>query len=347
MFGTPSSKLSIFEAGSAGNPPTLVILPGFLCSAQQLLKPLLPLAESTRLVAVEWRGCGKSEVSRSCKIKDLASDVMSVIRSQIEGSKICILAHSLGARVFWSMLESFESELSSVLQGAALIDQNPSAVTSPAGSDYAHSVFKLNNQLIASGKQQMMKMMQTMWGETDKGFMHSNSAISEWMAFAADCNPATAASIHWDALTQDYSNIVQTCNIKVPTLLMIGDATIEKSEAPQRMTKAVPPHGAHFAMFRGGTHCFFQQPEQVPKLLSLMKQLLQGSLENNAFPEARQRQREAPHIQRACHRIQRSPGASTRTAARLPCGIRGGYAPLHHGPHLSRSLSAQLLVSAR
>merc|ERR1719313_2202744 len=99
MAETPTGPLSFFEAGESSDLPALVVLPGFLCSAQCFLKSLLPLAAQTKLLAVDWRGHGKSAPSKDCSIDDLATDVMSLIRSRLSGSKICILGHSMGARV--------------------------------------------------------------------------------------------------------------------------------------------------------------------------------------------------------------------------------------------------------
>merc|ERR1719235_2535471 len=85
MIETPAAKISFFEAGEPSELPALLLLPGLFCSAQRLLTALLPLAQQTRLVAVDWRGHGKSS-AKQASLKDLAHDVMAVIRSRLQGS---------------------------------------------------------------------------------------------------------------------------------------------------------------------------------------------------------------------------------------------------------------------
>lgn len=121
--------------------------------------------------------------------------------------------------------------------------------------------------------------MQRLWAAPDSGFMPSKSEFSEWLEFASACNAAAGANLHWDALTSDFTHIVKSMNCKV--LILAGDSTIAASSIRQRMRAAVPPCGAHFELFAGGTHCLHHQPEHLPRLNSLIEQLLNGSLENN------------------------------------------------------------------
>lgn len=285
VVDTLSAQISVFEAGAARGLPALVLLPGLFCSAHSLLKSLMPLAAKTKLVAVEWRGHGKSVASNSFLVRDLAADVMAVIRFRLKGAQFCVLGHSMGARVLWAMLDSFIHELSPCLQGAAIIDQGPSpstGKTSAGPADHEHALFRRDSQLLGLGKRQMLSTLRSTWGVADSGFMHSKSEIAQWLKFAAECNHVAGASLHWDALTSDYNHVVQAMNTKV--LLMVGDATIAPSTLCKRMDAAIPPQGAHFALFSGGTHCLHHQAEHLPRLLNLVEKLINGSLERNVLP---------------------------------------------------------------
>ncbi len=88
--GTPPRRSS--SSWEGGYPPSrapreMLVLPGLFCSAHRLLTALLPLARQTKLVAVEWRGHGKSVASQA-SLKDLAHDVMAVVRSRLKGSTL-------------------------------------------------------------------------------------------------------------------------------------------------------------------------------------------------------------------------------------------------------------------
>lgn len=329
MAETPTGPLSFFEAGESSDLPALVVLPGFLCSAQCFLKSLLPLAAQTKLLAVEWRGHGKSAPSKDCSIDDLATDVMSLIRTQLSGSKICILGHSMGARVMWAMMDAFKQELSPILEGIASLDQGPAASTgktSKGPTDQLHASMQRDSKMIASGKTQMLNFLQKAWGEVGSGFLHSKSEIADWMAFAGNCDPTTAARLHWDALTTDYCNVIKSTKVKV--LLMVGDATLSPSTVHQRMGQAVPPHGAHFALFNGGTHCLYQQAEQVPKLVSLVDQLLKGSLETNTSQGRPIASPTQQNLQRFSHRRQGSGDSNNSSASSSHSVIHGPWCSL-------------------
>jgi len=183
------------------------------------------------------------------------------------------------------MLDSFQHELSPMLEGVAIIDQGPSPSTGKTSSgpaDREHAMFMRDSKSIGLGKEQMLNTLKRIWVNVDTGFMHSKSEIAEWLMFAGDCNPVAGANLHWDALTSDYTPVVKSMKTKV--LLMVGDATIAPDSIYTRMGAAIPPQGAHFALFPGGTHCPHHQPEHLPKLICLVEQLLNGSLEINAAP---------------------------------------------------------------
>jgi pimeloyl-ACP methyl ester carboxylesterase len=285
IVATPSARISCFEAGVDSDLPALVLLPGLCCSAQQLLTAVLPLAEKTKLVAVDWRGHGKSSAPRDCSIKDLAQDVMAVIRQRLQGSRLVVMGHSMGVRVMWHMWGAFKHELVAVLDGVAVIDQTPSpstGKTSNGATDHAHAMFKKDSQEIRLGKQQMVAVFERLWGAADSGFANSRSEFSDWLQFASQCNPTAVCSLHWDAVTSDYTHVMQSLNKR--TLIMVGDSTLAANSISQRYAAAIPPQGAHFALFPGGRHCLHRQPEQLPKLNSLVEQLLDGSLDLNSSP---------------------------------------------------------------
>jgi pimeloyl-ACP methyl ester carboxylesterase len=281
----PSAHISFFEAGQDSDLPAMVLLPGLCCSAQRLLTALLPLAAKSKIVAVEWRGHGKSSSPKDCSIKDLADDVMAVIRSRLRGSRLCILGHSMGARVLWNMWDTFKQELSPILEGVAIIDQTPSPSTGrtmQGPADHVHAMFKHNTQQISGGKAQMMAVFEQLWGAVDSGFMHSRAEFEKWLKFASQCNPVAVSKLHWDALTSDYTRSMESLNKMV--LLMVGDSTLSADTVSQRYAACIPPQGAHFALFIGGKHCLHCQHEQLPTLHRLVEQLVNGSLEPNSSP---------------------------------------------------------------
>jgi pimeloyl-ACP methyl ester carboxylesterase len=299
VIQTQTGQISFFEAGRDSNLPALVLLPGLFCSAQRLITAMMPLSEHTRLVAVDWRGHGKSAASRNCCVKDLASEVMAIIRARLQGSRICILGHSMGARVIWSMMQSFRNELAPILEGIAIIDQSPEGSTgksSKGPSDQAHATYKRDSQLISLGRKQMLEVLKRLWAGANSGFVHSQTELSEFMRFAGDCDPTSGSSLHWDALSTDYSHVVKSMLPDTQVLLMVGDSTLGPSQIYTRMNASVPPQGAHFALLRGGTHCPHFQPEHVSDISGLLLRLLKGTLDANATPGSLLQQSSGPTL---------------------------------------------------
>jgi len=95
---------------------------------------------------------------------------------------------------------------------------------------------------------------------------------SKWYSFASRCHQATIADLHWDAVTSDFTHTVQ--GIRVPTLIMAGDATMEASGVRDRMARAMPPHGADCAILEGGSHLVFYQPDVVVEIIRLISSFL-------------------------------------------------------------------------
>jgi pimeloyl-ACP methyl ester carboxylesterase len=288
VLATEAGTVSFYEHGKATNLPALVLLPGLTCSAKSLLEDLSALARTTQVIAVEWRGHGKSTPGRG-QIRHFAADAMAVIRKRLRGKKMCILGHSVGARVLWSMLDDYDHELRDVLEGVAFVDQDPRRSigrTSAGPHDIEHAQHVEINKQMRLGRQPFQRQLQTLFS-VENGFASSPAALSNWWTHASRCDNATVADTHWDAMTTDFMHTVQ--GIRIPVMIMAGDSTIDPNGVHDRMARAAPPHGAHFALLPGGSHMPFDQPELVPEINHLISSLLTGSLENNTLPPRRSR----------------------------------------------------------
>jgi pimeloyl-ACP methyl ester carboxylesterase len=288
VLETDTGVVSFFQQGKTSNLPALVLLPGLTCSARDLLESFSPLARMTRLVAIDWRGHGGSTASEeSTSIQDLAEDAMEVIRSRLDGRKICILGHSVGARVIWSMLDTYDDELKGVLEGIAVIDQDPRRTIGRTSAGPHDTLFAAHTEVsinLRSGHQQFLNELRRLF-TVENGFAPSLVALSKWWKFASRCDQATIADMHWDAMTSDFTHVVH--GIEVPTLVMIGDASMDPKGIPARLARGVPARGAHCALLPGGSHLPFNQPELVPEMVRLVSSLLNGSLEKCPVPPTR------------------------------------------------------------
>lgn len=193
-----------------------------------------------------------------------------------------MLGHSFGAMVMWATLEEFEGELESLLEGVAVIDQDPCRQTgrkSLGPHDHIHAEHARISAELRQGQHRMMKQLRQLF-TVQAGFAHSEVALSEWDAFASKCDHSTVASLHWDAVTSDFCHIVESMKTRV--LVVSGDATIgSQSSLLDRTARCIPPHGAHCAILAGGCHLMYEQHEILPKLMSMIYQLLDGTLEMN------------------------------------------------------------------
>jgi len=96
------------------------------------------------------------------------------------------------------------------------------------------------------------------------------------------CDHSAVASLCLDALTSNYASALASMRTQV--LIIVGDSSISADTISERYRSLIPSHGAHFALLAGATHCPHHQHEQLPKLQSLLQQLLDGSMRNNASP---------------------------------------------------------------
>lgn len=279
IFNSQSADVSFFEAGQIANLPAIILLPGLTCSAYRLLESLLPLAEQTKLIAVDSPGHGKSVSKQSVvRVKSHASDVMQFIRTRLSGStKVCFLAHSMGAKLLYALLDDFGEELQPNVEAVVIIDGTAPEPVRAGPMELQYERLRWNCEVIAKGKESMISTFSQMFLT---GFVPS-SMFSDWQKFLAECDPKVMANLYWDTLTTDFTHVVKAMKTRV--LVVGGDASILPETLHKRLTAAVPPHGAHVAILPGGTHCLFYQAELADKLMSLISQLLAGTLEPNTF----------------------------------------------------------------
>jgi hypothetical protein len=209
---------------------------------------------------------------------------MFVLRSRLQGCKVCLLGHSVGAKVLWTMLEQFDSELTPMLEAVAIVDQDPrqsTGVVSAGPHDFNYAEHKRVSGELGHSQKQMANTLQKLFS-VEGGFAHSPAVYSEWLAFASRVQHSAVASLHWEAMTRDFCHVVR--GMKARVLVLAGDATIAAASVPDRMGRAIPPHGAHRAIISGGSHLIFQQPELIPEICRLISRLLDGTLEINASP---------------------------------------------------------------
>lgn len=288
----PQVRLSCFEAGETSDGsglPALVLLPALTGSARHFLEALLPLAAETKLLAIDWRGHGKSSAEHGFRLARLAADVLMAVRERLGGLRVCFLGHSIGSGVMWSLLENFGGELSPVLAGVAILDQPPAIGESPTTpSDYKYAVFPVNDSIrmtarVAAGREQMVDEFRRVFAT---GMVHSSEALDHWLSFTAGCNPDAVAGLCWDSHTSDWTDAVRRINTLV--LVIGGDASFVPTGALEWLAQNVP-NGAHLAIMPGGTHCPHLQPELNSAILDLLRQLLKGSLDVNVQPVKQRR----------------------------------------------------------
>jgi pimeloyl-ACP methyl ester carboxylesterase len=179
------------------------------------------------------------------------------------------------------MLEQFDAELKSILEGVAIVDQDPRRATGKVSAgphDFAHAGYRKISRQLAKGQREMVSQLRQLFS-VKFGFAHCERVISNWERFAARCDHAAIASLHWDAMTSDFSHVVKS--MKTPVLVICGDATVAPEDVCERTARCIPPRGAHRSILPGGSHMIFQQPELLPELLRLIGRLLDGRVEVN------------------------------------------------------------------
>jgi len=260
-----------YESHGQGEP--LVFIPSTAFSGE-VWKPFqVPaLSKSLNLVIHDPRGCGRSTVSQEVYTLDqMANDVVALL-DHLGIRSAHVLGHSMGGRIGLSMTLNFPGRVKSLILAAS--GSGPAARTGPdciPGLPHRTVV-----ELVEMGFEKAIR--HEICG-SDAFFTKSfrdryPEKVEEFFKLAWATHAKLSEFVHLIIARQNWEGTHRLGDVKVPTLVVIGDGDAGRSNhlaQAEVLAKRIP--GAELKTLKGQSHGFFwQAPEETNEwILSWVK----------------------------------------------------------------------------
>lgn len=247
-----------YEERGAGRP--LVLIPGWGASARWFDKQLAGLSDQFRVVALDTRSHGSSDRPEfGGRVSRNAKDLHELMET-LDLSEAVLVGWSIGAAHMLGFFDLFGSER---VAGYVVVCASPKPLndqdwdrgfTDLAGAA-AFKAFAASDPVALANT------------NVPTYFRQEPSASDlTWMIADTAGLPASAASVAFDCIVQDYRDTVPRLDRPVLALYSEHDPVIPAENA--EFVRAVLP-GARIEVFHGSGHCpFWEEPERFNEVVS-------------------------------------------------------------------------------
>ena len=237
--------------------PAIILLHGFPLDARMWAAQLEPLAQSSRVIAPDFRGFGQSPPAGPFTLEQLADDVHA-LATQLRLGRFVLAGLSMGGYVSFAYAKKYPDTLRALI----LLDTQAGADTPEAKQN--------RDRLIAAAKEHGAKpiadaMQQKMLPEST--VKNRPQVVRDLRQMMDNANPETLAY----ALTAmrdrpDHTATLPT--LKVPTLILVGEQdAITPPDVARKMQEKIP--SAQLKIITGAGHMSpMEQPAQVNTALT-------------------------------------------------------------------------------
>lgn len=266
IVNLPTGVDLYYESHGKGEP--LVLIPSTAFSAD-VWKPFqVPeLSRSLNLIIHDPRGCGRSTVSQEVyTIDQMANDVVALM-DHLGVHSAHVLGHSMGGRIGLSMTLNFPGRVKSLILAAS--GSGPAARPGPdciPGLTHRAVV-----ELVEMGFEKAIRHEICGSGTFfTKDFRERYpERVEEFFKLAWATHAKLSEFIHLIIARQNFEATHRLGDVRVPTLVLIGDADSGRSNhlaQAEVLAKRIP--GAELKIFKGQSHGFFwQAPEETNGLI--------------------------------------------------------------------------------
>ncbi len=220
--------------------PTLLFIPGWLCTAQTWLGTAQRLCDRVACVTVDLPGVGVAPAGerRNWTIRDYALDIVAVMRAEALGNTF-LVGHSMGGAVALEALLLLPHEKLSVIAVESLIH---SGIYDLATEPVIKQTIDFYRGDFASA---VLSGMKPYMGSGD-GHPDIVAAVSDM----ARCDPAIGCALFEDLLHWDVDAVLAQVNRKVPLIYSQGLVDPESIRRWGDIARLMPvPSSSHFPMF--------------------------------------------------------------------------------------------------
>ena len=262
----PTGVNLYYESHGKGEP--LVLIPSTAFSGE-VWKPFqVPeLSKSLNLIIHDPRGCGRSNAAQEVyTIDQMANDIVALL-DHLGISSAHVLGHSMGGRIGLSMALNFPGRMKSLILAAS--GSGPAA--RPGPDCIPGLPHRIVFELIEMGFEKSIRH-EICGSDTffTKEFRERHpDKVEEFYKLAWATHAKLSEFVHLIIARHNWEGTHRLGDIKVPTLVVIGDADAARSNhlaQAEILAKRIP--GAELKILNGQSHGFFwQSPEETNTLI--------------------------------------------------------------------------------
>ena len=244
-----------------GGGPPLVFLHGVLCSSRYFEPQLTELSDEHRVIAVEYRGHGRSEKTElGHTVPQYARDVHAFL-DRLDLTDVVLVGWSLGALVSWDYVAQFGTAR---LRGLVNVDMEASRFK---WDDYEYGLADVAGltETLALVQEDRRAFLERFTGQVVSNPTDEMRTLS--FDEATRTPPPIASAILFDAHTRDYRAVLP--EVAVPTLVCAGAYETRGPgtvAAVKHVADLVP--NAQFELFEESGHCPpMEEPERFNRIV--------------------------------------------------------------------------------
>jgi len=208
-----------YESHGRGEP--LILVPSTAYSGEVWKPAQMPLSESLNLIIHDPRGCGRSVAKQNVyTIEQMAADIVALM-DHLKISAAHLLGHSMGGRIALAATQNFPGRVKSLIMAAS--GSGPAA---RPGSDCITGLpHRLVVDLVEMGFE---KFIHHEICDSDTFFTkdyrdHHHEEVEEFFQLAWATHAKLPEFVHLCIARHNWEGTHRLSDVKVPTLVVIGD----------------------------------------------------------------------------------------------------------------------------
>ena len=244
-----------------GQGESLVLVPSTAFSAEVWKPSQMPLANSTRLILHDPRGCGRTTVTQQVyTINQMANDIVALL-DHLKVESAHLVGHSMGGRIALEMALNFPGRVKSLIMAAS-----GSGQAARPGPDCIPGLpHWLVIRLVEKGFE---KALREEFCDTSAFFTEDYrkkypDKVEAFFQLAWATHAKLPEYIHLIIARHNWEATHRLGDVKCPTLVLIGDNDTARSNhlAQAQALKSRVPR-ADLRVLKGQSHGFFSQAQE-------------------------------------------------------------------------------------
>ena len=272
---------SSLNLATTGDGPPLVLLHGVLRAWQDFSSLLASLSSHSRLMAVDFRGHGRSAEATAYRVVDYVSDTASLLRQELDQPAV-VLGHSLGAMVALAAAAEQPDRVRGIILEDPPFETMGSRIAASGFLNYFEALQQLASMHLPVPQLARGMAEIRLPGGGAAGLRLGDVRDAASLRFAAHClaaaDPRVLVPIVQRDWLQGYNLSAVLRRIECPVLLLQADSALGgmlSDEDAQQICSALADC-THVRMPGVGHHIHWQQTEATLRVIHAFLATLDG-----------------------------------------------------------------------